>query len=131
MEQRTGVEENQLNHILNIAEVEQYNTTVTKQIDGFTVASAPTGKAIPIIIEGITFENPLAQGISESNPGGAAILYNAQKKHDVHGDETNDDLEAPADDAFKLTIRNCTFSSNGKEVANPSSVVFGMRWQYY
>lgn len=128
MEQRTGVKEEELNHILNIADVEQYKTTVVPKweygeneyiITGFTVNSQPTGEAIPVIVEGITFENTLAQGGTE----GAAISYKAQKKH-AEG-LTDQYLEEPTDELnkYKLTIRNCTFSRNGKVETNPSCAI--------
>ena len=128
MEQRTGVKEEELNHILNIADVEQYKTTVVPEweygeneyiITGFTVNSQPTGEAIPVIVEGITFENTLAQGGTE----GAAISYKAQKKH-AEG-QTDQYLEEPTDELnkYKLTIRNCTFSRNGKVEDEPSCAI--------
>lgn len=128
MEQRTGVKEEELNHILNIADVEQYKTTVVPEweygeneyiITGFTVNTQPTGEAIPVIVEGITFENTLAQGGTE----GAAISYKAQKKH-AEG-LTDQYLEEPTDELnkYKLTIRNCTFSRNGKVETNPSCAI--------
>ena len=95
MEQRTGVKEEALNHILNIADIEQFETMVETElgdvVDPVTgrreitnikkPVSRATGKAIPIIVEGITFENTLAQAESNTNPGGAAISYKTQYQH--------------------------------------------------
>ena len=149
MEPRTGVKEGALNHILNIADIEQFKTTVTPQwvydnenstyvISKFTTTSEATGKAIPVIVEGITFENAYAQAESETNKGGAAISYKTQYQHKRKSDNPQDadykvfvldeehPLEDPEDDSPKITIRNCTFSQNGKEVSDsetPASAV--------
>ena len=147
MEQRTGVKEEELNHILNIADIEQYKTTVVPiwenhEIVGFQKpTSVANHTAIPVIVEGITFENTLAQGIdktlddegNEKNPGGAAISYRKQYKHILDTDPDSptynkyildtEPLGAPEDGSYKLLIRNCTFSSNGKDVENPSSAI--------
>lgn len=149
MEPRTGVKEGALNHILNIADIEQFKTTVTPQwvydyenstyvISKFITTSEATGKAIPVIVEGITFENAYAQAESETNKGGAAISYKTQYKHKRKSEDPDDPnykvfeldeenpLEAPEDGSPKITIRNCTFSQNGKEVSaseTPASAV--------
>lgn len=148
MEQRTGVKEDALNHIVNIADIEQFTTKVwpdrwdyDENMDlvpvHFSKKSENTGRAIPVIIEGITFENTLAQAESETNPGGAAISYKAQYRHvPVTDEETDEPIEnkyeidntqtlgAPEDGSPKLTIRNCTFAQNGKDVSGtPASAI--------
>lgn len=75
--------DDQLNHIVNILDVEQYTTNKTL---GEGEGRTAQGTAIPIIFEGITFENNLAGATStgddlNTNKGGAAIYYREQKKY--------------------------------------------------
>ena len=152
MEPRTGVKEDALNHILNIADIEQFETMVetvlgdvVDQVTGrreITNIKKPvsraTGKAIPVIVEGITFENAYAQAESETNKGGAAISYKTQYQHKRKSEDPNDPnykvfeldeenpLGEPEGGLPKITIRNCTFSQNGKTVSStetPASAV--------
>ena len=162
VEELTSASADQLNHIVNILDVEQYSTTVS-ETDG-KPSSVSRGRAIPITFEGITFNNVLAgEHNATTNKGGAAIYYHQQKKYDdalktkgddpleppalckaetttVHNDETGEDEEVTnwkwEWDPYwvsswnnelarqpKLTIRNCTFTQNGKEVTDPTSAV--------
>lgn len=159
VEERTSITANQLNHVVNILDVEQYSTTVSES-DG-KPNSVSRGVAIPITFEGITFNNELAnQYDATSNKGGAAIYYKQQYKYDdaTNSKSTTDLLAPPAlcqtvtthnsttgeDETSwiwewdnqhwqsswnslardpKLTIRNCTFTQNGKAVTNPTSAV--------
>ena len=164
VEQRTSITPDQLNHVVNILDAEQYTTTVTPAGD---ISSNSRGVAIPITFEGITFNNTLADGIKNEvnykNPGGAAIYYHEQYKFDeVSGKKSTTDLLKPpaqckavtttttdsdtgaaiekvswiwdwdtywdpswttATKEPKLTLRNCTFTQNGQDVANPTSAV--------
>ena len=155
MEQRTGVNEDALNHILNIADIEQFTTKVwpdqwatDEEMNlvpvHFSKKSESTGNAIPVIIEGITFENTFAQAESETNKGGAAISYKTQYRHvpvTVFNEETqeyevvkdkyvideNQILGPPEDGSPKLTIRNCTFAQNSKEVSDSETPASAIR----
>ena len=155
VEQRTSITQEQLNHVVNILDAEQYTTTVS---DAGGLYSIPRGVAIPITFEGITFNNTLADGIKDQvdykNPGGAAIYYHEQYQYDEHsGAKSSTDLLKPpalctattttttdpdgnpiekvswiwdwntASGEPKLTLRNCTFTQNGKAVADPASAV--------
>lgn len=164
VEQRTSITQDQLNHVVNILDAEQYTTNVT---EGADVMSMSRGVAIPITFEGITFNNTLADGIKDEtnykNPGGAAIYYHQQYQYNAQTEtkDTSKLLNPPAqchavtttttdpdtgaeiesirwiwdwdtdwDPSWatttqepKLTIRNCTFTQNGKEVDDPTSAV--------
>lgn len=160
VEQRTSITQDQLNHVVNILDAEQYTTNVTL---GGDVKSMSRGVAIPITFEGITFNNTLADGIKDEtnykNPGGAAIYYHQQYQYDEdnHKKSETDLLKPPAQSREvtstdpdtgvenvtwiwdwdqhwqsswtteyrepKLTLRNCTFTQNGKAVADPASAV--------
>ena len=165
VEQRTSITQDQLNHVVNILDAEQYTTNVTP---AGVVTSASRDVAIPITFEGITFNNTLADGIKDEtdykNPGGAAIYYHQQYQYDEdnHKKSETDLLKPPAQSREvtttttdpdtgaeienvtwiwdwdtqhwqsswtteyrepKLTLRNCTFTQNGKEVADPTSAV--------
>ena len=160
VEQRTSITQDQLNHVVNILDAEQYTTNVTL---GGDVKSMSRGVAIPITFEGITFNNTLADGIKDEtnykNPGGAAIYYHQQYQYDEdnHKKSETDLLKPPAQSREvtstdpdtgvenvtwiwdwdqhwqsswtteyrepKLTLRNCTFTQNGKEVDDPTSAV--------
>ena len=131
MAQRISTTTQQLGHIVNIIDAEQYVTQITNT--GGQVDSEETGYAIPITFDGITFENQLA----ETETGGAAIYYHQQTKS-VSGEKTSTLLAPPAEqecdqqnsnctwgltDEPKLTIRNCIFRHNGVPDADPVSAV--------
>lgn len=129
---RTSTTEEQLGHIVNILDVEQY-TTLIDQVEGVT--STETGHAIPITIDGITFQNTL----SEVTAGGAAIYYHEQTKYNqtlgtkgttllappasMECDERDENCHWIVNGKPKLTIRNCIFRNNGASELNPVSAV--------
>ena len=146
IEKRASTSDDQLDHIVNILDVEQYTTNVNSI--GGNIEHIARGTAIPITFEGITFENKLAGPITSANNGGAAIFYREQYQSNAAGTEkTTTLLKPPASYSTtttivegnpveqltwdwttpsgqpKLTIRNCTFLNNGKEVTNPTSAV--------
>ncbi|MBP5731823.1 MAG: hypothetical protein J6W50_03835 [Bacteroidaceae bacterium] len=151
IDKRVGASDNQLNHIVNILDAEQYTTNVNSETN--TRINTAHYTAIPIIFEGITFENNLAGGITtgseqNTNLGGAAIYYREQYQFDpalnkkgttllkppakntqytttIDGNTVyglNWDWTQPSGEP-KLTIRNCKFINNGKEVTDPTSAV--------
>ncbi|MBR1808741.1 MAG: right-handed parallel beta-helix repeat-containing protein [Paludibacteraceae bacterium] len=129
---RTSTTEQQLGHIVNILDAEQY-TTLIDQVEGVT--STETGHAIPITFDGITFQNTL----SELSAGGAAIYYHEQTKYNqtlgakgttllappasMECDEREENCYWIVNNKPKLTIRNCTFRNNGASELNPVSAV--------
>ena len=129
---RTSTTEEQLGHIVNILDAEQY-TTLIDQVEGVT--STETGHAIPITIDGITFQNTL----SEVTAGGAAIYYHEQTKYNqtlgtkgttllappasMECDERDENCHWIVNGKPKLTIRNCIFRNNGASELNPVSAV--------
>lgn len=155
VERRTSANSDQLNHIVSILDAEQYTTFFNGETE--TIANTARGVAIPIVFDGITFNNTLANGLDVSgtktlneNKGGAAIYYRKQTRYDdetgvkgsdlllppakissqtTHNVETGEDeiswswdfTQASGDP--KLTLRNCTFTQNGQDVANPTSAV--------
>ena len=97
VEQRTSITPDQLNHVVNILDAEQYTTTVTP---AGNISNTSRGVAIPITFEGITFNNTLADGIKDEanykNPGGAAIYYHEQYQYDdFNGRKSTTDLLKP------------------------------------
>lgn len=146
IEKRASTSDDQLDHIVNILDVEQYTTNVNSI--GGNIEHIARGTAIPITFDGITFENKLAGPITSSNNGGAAIFYREQYQSNAAGTEKTTNLLKPPTSYStttsivegnpveqltwdwttpsgqpKLTIRNCTFLYNGKEVTDPTSAV--------
>lgn len=116
---RISITDQQLGHLINIIDAEQYQTMIDNQGD---VHSTATGKAIPITIEGITFENTLADGSQQ----GSAIYYHKQTKFNESIGEDGGKSDVLLDSAVsavpKLTLRNCIFKNSGIEGANTPTV---------
>ena len=154
IEPRIGATPDQLNHIVNILDAEQWTTSVSEQGERSNINR---GVAIPITFEGITFNNTLASGIDSKNKGGAAIYYRKQMKwnstteQNYNLDDTDEShlLGEPARSHYveqtkkwvwdwennwdptwetavapKLTIRNCKFTQNGQDTTDPTSAVY-------
>ena len=171
VEESTSTTANQLNHVVNILDAEQYTTTVNETDPN--PESVSRGVAIPIIFEGITFNNELANAYDGDpahtdtyNKGGASIYYHKQYQYDdVNKRKSTTELLKPpakctpsytsvyidpatgevvdsstpgavsaeqvswtwdwtqSSNEPKLTLRNCTFTRNGKDVSSPTSAV--------
>ncbi|MBQ9231621.1 MAG: hypothetical protein IJ190_10675 [Prevotella sp.] len=106
--------DDQVQHLLEVLNAEQMESRF-----GDSPYSTPTGKAVPVIIEGITFRNQLAlnghqEGATEKTPGtacagGAAIYYRDQYKLE----SPSELLDDPDGELPKITIRKCKFVQNG------------------
>ena len=111
---RISVKQEQLGHILNIIDAEQYETQIPQLGD---VRNTATQKVVPIVVEGITFENKFA----DNTQAGSAIYYHKQTQYNEEEGRKSDLLLDSVGTAPKLTIRNCIFRGNGQE-GNPSAV---------
>lgn len=119
VEQRTSITPDQLNHVVNILDAEQYTTTVTP---AGIIYNTSRGVAIPITFEGITFNNTLADGIKDEanykNPGGAAIYYHQQYQYDEqNGSKSTTDLLKPPAQCHEVTTTT-TDPDTGAEIEN-------------
>ncbi len=118
MAKRLMSTDEQLGHIVNILDVEQYVTTMTQSGDLVTKDNHATGKVIPLTFEGITFENTLAKNMHK----GAAIYYHKQTKYDNDTQDKGDVLLDSVGGQYKLTLRNCIFKNNGEPTSGASAV---------
>ncbi len=130
--------DDQLDHLFIVENAEQtlsYGNFLSTGT-GETAAPEFTGRAVPIVFDGLTFTNPYAQNKDEK--GGAALLYDEQYRSTSDGlSKTNRLLQKPVDltnlgapevggaDYHKLIIRDCIFKGNGAEGAGISAVKVG------
>lgn len=127
--------DDQLDHLFVIENAEQTLSYGNFLSTGTGEAAAPdfTGRAVPIIFDGITFTNAYAQNKDEK--GGAALLYDEQYRSTPDGlIKTNNLLQKPVDlgengapapggaEYHKLIIRDCIFKGNGVDDANVPAV---------
>lgn len=118
MAQRLMSTDDQLCHIVNILDAEQYETSMDISGEDLVKNNYATGKVIPITFEGITFENRLSNG---TKPG-AAIYYHKQTKYNNPTQEKSETLLDSVDNSYKLTLRNCIFQYNGEEGSGTPAV---------
>ncbi len=130
--------DDQLDHLFIVENAEQtlsYGNFLSTGT-GETAAPEFTGRAVPIVFDGLTFTNPYAQNKDEK--GGAALLYDEQYRSTSDGlSKTNNLLQKPVDltnlgapeaggaDYHKLIIRDCIFKGNGAEGTGISAVKVG------
>ena len=129
MEKKSTSSPDNLAHLFLISDAEQWKTQGNRssggkqgeQIDvtqgGIKKTSTPTGYAMPITFDGLTFVNDYASDShtekSGTDIGGAAIYYKEQLKTDPNNPtaKTTDELDGSG--VPKLTIKNCIFQQNG------------------
>ena len=130
--------DDQLDHLFIVENAEQTLSYGNFLSTGTGEAAAPefTGRAVPIVFDGLTFVNAHSQNRDEK--GGAALLYDEQYRSTPDGlSKTNRLLQKPVDlsnlgapeaggaDYHKLIIRDCIFKGNGAEGAGVSAVKVG------
>ena len=136
MEKKSTSSADNLAHLFLISDAEQWKTQGNRssggkqgeQIDvtqgGINKTSTPTGYAMPITFDGLTFVNNYASGShtekSGTDIGGAAIYYKEQLKTDPNNPTTKTTDELDGSGVPKLTIKNCIFQQNGAEASVPA-----------
>lgn len=129
MEKKSTSSADNLAHLFLISDAEQWKTQGNRssggkqgeQIDvtqgGINKTSTPTGYAMPITFDGLTFVNNYASDshteMSGTDIGGAAIYYKEQLKTDPNNPTTKTTDELDGSGVPKLTIKNCIFQQNG------------------
>ncbi len=129
MEKKSTSSADNLAHLFLISDAEQWKTQGNRasggkqgeQIDvtqgGIKKTSTPTGYAMPITFDGLTFVNNYASDShtekSGTDIGGAAIYYKEQLKTDPNNPTTKTTDELGGSGVPKLTIKNCIFQQNG------------------